>query len=217
MILKIFELSKHIPPFIEVMTKVVTIWGFLNFTNKVILQSDISVANSALDRLPTLRIAFNSILNKQSYNLIEHNEKIAETYRKLYIDLKQLGLTNKYNNIKSDCANILKEQFAYLSIQNKDKQIKESQLLRIEIERKISNLLKKLDELEKDLMSIFDMSFKRQYFISYLSKSIFEVISFSLIVYLIQINNIYSALLLFLGIFIFYVYFYIKQFASYRY
>lgn len=210
MILKIFELSKHIPPFIEIMSEVVTIWGFFNFIDQVVLQNAVSVADGALDRLITLRIAFNSILNKQSYNLIEHEEEIVETYRKMFIDIKQLNIADKYNSIKSYCESILKEQFVYLSIKNENEKTKESQVLRIEIEKNISNLLKKLDELEQDLMNIFDMSFKGEYFISYLSKIILEVFLFSLVVYLIKIDCIYSAIYLSVGIFIFYRYFLYK-------
>jgi hypothetical protein len=190
---------EHIPAFVGVMAQVVSIWGFLNFINQLNLQNATLVADRALGRFPALRIAINSLPNNHIQESIDIVESIFEMYKRLFIDLKQLGIAKKYEKIKIKFTSLVENQNKYAGCEKKTIESEDGSLLVSKIEKNKENILDMLITLENDLMNIFDMSFAGQNFISHLSSNIVKVTWISLIVYLIQINHLIPAGIFFLS------------------
>ncbi len=184
----IVQVINYIPGYVAIMAQVVSIWGFLNFINQLSLQNATSVADRALGRLPGLRTAINS-LRGDNQNCHEIMTNISDIYKRLFVDLKQLGIAKKYENIKNRLTILLQKEKNIHEARNNDlehdfggdwqQQVQKDKMMTIEF----------IDQLENELMNIFDMSYAGQNFISHLSRNIMRVSWLSLIVYLISCQN----------------------------
>lgn len=170
------QFIEHLPAFVGIMAQVVSIWGFLNFINQLNLQNKTAVADRALGRLPGLRMAIRSLDVHSDKDLDDKVENITEIYRKLFIDLKQLGIAKKYQKISDALLILVQKEKIFHEEQNFNKQ----KLYIIDL----------IAKLEQELMNIFDMSYAGQNFISHLSRNILQVTWISLVVYLIQNHSL---------------------------
>ncbi|MDP3787748.1 MAG: hypothetical protein Q8Q60_00345 [Candidatus Chromulinivorax sp.] len=204
MLQMILQVTTHIVPFMGVMGQVVTIWGFLNFMNQLNLQNLTLVADRALGRLPGLK---NQIFILKNYTE-QDSDKIAitldtinEIVKRLYMDLKQLGIAKNYDMLT---------RINLLSQQNDDMYKVKTTYLNYElgsdqsIVYKMSSAMKIsfVQKLENQLLNIFDLSRQGQTFINHLSTNVIRISWFSLVIYLVECQYLTAAVyLLSLGIF----------------
>ncbi len=200
----ILDVTTHIVPFMGVMGQVVTIWGFLNFMNQLNLQNLTLVADRALGRLPGLK---NQIFILKNYTE-QDGDKIAitldtinEIVKRLYMDLKQLGMAKDYDMLT---------RINLLSQQNDDMyKIRTSYLYYelgsdVTIAYRTSSAMKIpfVQKLENQLLNIFDLSRQGQTFMNHLSTNVIRISWFSLVIYLVECQYLIAACcLLCLGIF----------------
>ncbi len=199
----ILNFTTHIVPFMGVMGQVVTIWGFLNFMNQLNLQNLTLVADRALGRLPGLK---NQIFILKNYTEQDADEiaitldTINEIVKRLYMDLKQLGIAKNYDMLV---------RINLLSQQNDDAYAAKTAYLHYElgsdcnIVYKTSSAMKIpfVQKLENQLLSIFDLSHQGQTFINHLSTNVIRISWVSLVIYLIECQYLVVAFyLLCLGI-----------------
>ena len=180
----------HVPGYVAIMAQVVSIWGFLNFINQLSLQNSTSVADRALGRLPGLRSAINALRGDNVHDCREIMTNINDIYKRLFVDLKQLGIAKKYEGIRNRLAILLQKEKSIHDAKNNylehelgsdwQEKFQHDKIITIDF----------IDQLENELMNIFDMSYAGQNFISHLSRNIMRVSWLSLVVYLISCQNL---------------------------
>ena len=187
------NLIEYIPGFVAIMAQVVSIWGFLNFINQLSLQNATSVADRALGRLPGLRTAINSLRGDNIQDCREIMTNISDIYKRLFVDLKQLGIAKKYEGIKNRLAILLQKEKNIHEAKNNYLEHELGGDWQAKVQQDKIIAIDFIDQLENELMNIFDMSYAGQNFISHLSRNIMRVSWLSLVVYLISCQNLVGA------------------------
>ena len=201
----ITNLASHIAPFLGVMGQVVTIWGFLNFINQLNLQNLTLVADRALGRLPGLKNAIFILKTGEAKDAEESLDQINEITKRLSMDLKQLGIAQTYD---------MKQRINLLSQQNVDINQLKKNYLDYELGSGWSDSSKNsanmvvpfIQNIENELLNIFDLSHAGQTFMTHLSTNVIRVSWFSLVVYLIECDIFtWAGYLFVLGIVLYFV------------
>lgn len=195
----IVTMPSHIVPFMSIMGQVVTIWGFLNFMNQLNLQNITIVADRALGRLPGLKNQIFTLQRDQAAqpDQIEDTlENINEIMKRLYMDLKQLGIAQDYtmleriNLLSADYEDVAEKRKAYLVYEcGSDCNLNSSASSAIKISF--------IQKLENQLLNIFDLSHQGPTFTNHLSTNVVYISWISFVIYLIECHYVEMALSLF--------------------
>ena len=203
--------TSHIAPFLGVMGQVVTIWGFLNFVNQLNLQNLTLVADRALGRLPGLKHAIFILKTCEEKDIQEALEQVNEITKRLYVDVKQLGIAGDYD---------MKQRILLLSQQGDDVEAIRKNYLVYELgldwqkhlAASFNLVVPFIQKLEIQLLEIFDLSHSGQTFIAHLSTNVVRISWFSLILYLIECNQLMWAGYLFIcGVILYFVNYFMMQ------
>ena len=224
MVVKFIEIIGHIPGLLDIMNKVVTIWGLLNFVNQLSLQNASSVADRALGRLPGLKkgiedlqgclIADQNLSDEEKKrNIAKNVASLTGTYQKLFVDLKQLGIAKQFYNIKNRIGILLKDEL--ICHDQKDQYLTDQfgDGWQDKFQQNKEELVSLIGQLEAELMNIFDMSQTGENFITHFSNNLLRIVWFSLTIYMIQCQNMPWAGGIFIGGIMFFIarYFHDKE------
>ncbi len=207
---KMTEIIGHVPGYLDIMNKVVTIWGLLSFVNQLNLQNASTVADRALGRLPGLKKGIydlqgcltnnQDISDKEKERIIAKNvTDLAALYHKLFVDLKQLGLAKQFYNIKNRMDVLLKDELICHDLKEKYLEEQFGDGWQEKFQQSKESLVALIHELEAELMNVFDMSRTGENFISHISNNLLRIIWLSLTIYLIQCQNMPWAGYIFVG------------------
>ena len=202
----ILKFTAHIVPFMDVLSKVVVIWGFFNFINQLKLQNLTVVADRALRRLPDLKSLILQLKNCDEHDIDTIDmvlDKINEVMKFLYMDLRQLRIAKQYH---------MDVRIVLLSDHNKDRPAVRQHYLQYEFGNDwdmkhkaiITMQVAFIQKLEDQLFNIFDLSHEDERFANHLSTNIIRAVWISLIIYLLKIECVmYAFFVLALGLFVF--------------
>jgi hypothetical protein len=189
------NLTSQIVPFMAVMGQVVAIWGFLNFMNQLSLQNLTLVADRALSRLPNLKNKIFILKNCSDQDIDQIDEsldQVNEIIKRLYMDIKQLGIAKDYN---------LQKSIVLLSDQNPNRNRVKMTYLEYEMGQDWNIIYKSstamkipfIQNLEAQLLNIFDLSHGGQTFVNHLSTNVVRITWVSLIIYLLEMQDFVTA------------------------
>jgi hypothetical protein len=202
------QFATHISPFMTVMSQVVAIWGFLNFINQLNLQNLTLVADRALGRLSGFKTAIFNLKNCDQNDIEESLEHVNEITKRLYMDLKQLGMANNYDMVY---------RIALLSPQNNFAEVRIN-YLKYELGSNWSNIhaanmiVPFIKKLEADLLNIFDLSHSGQTFVSHLLTNVIYISWFSFVIYIIELNNFaWAGYIFVVGVIVFVINYYMNK------
>ena len=214
MVIILTNFVPHIIPFMEVMGQVVTIWGFLNFINQLNLQNLTLVADRALGRLPGLKHAIFVLKTCDDKDIDESLDAVNEIVKPLYMDLKQLGIAKNYD---------MKQRIGLLSDQNNHRDIVRRNYLQYELGSDFNFSFRSsfamkitfLQNLENELLHIFDLSHAGQTFVNHLSTNVMGISWISLVIYLIQCNKFsWSGYIFLVGLVIFFIHYFAMKYKD---
>lgn len=186
------NLAKHIAPFMTLMAQIVTIWGFLNFINRLNLQNLTLVADRALGRLPELRNAIFVLQSCSKEDLEAAFGEVSEINKRLHMDLKQLGIAKDYNMhyrvsiLSRNYTDLEQARKIYLKYEIGDD-------FHLAYKSSSMMIVPFIQKLENKLLSTFDLSRSKQAFGDQLLINVIRVSWFSLVIYLMECNKFFIA------------------------